>query len=904
MPWLEAMLPLPLNQQSAKLARRSHSFPETLFQDLPVGVLVIGGQGEIQFVNQAALSLLGLTESQLSGQTPLDPDWQIVKEDGTPFPLKFQSASVRVRQALLMFSTRQSLHNLVLGVDRSAMGNGTSSLDTSASCCSVPKMHRFINNKGAADASNIADVGSSETLSLTGRPSDERGTTMPTPEENAEPEEFEPTPIEKLDLWNRLWRSPAQKPLRLTHLSETEAVMTSEDSAIQTQSLAHLPYGDTPQELMGHNSPTLQPVSAPEALQKLPRADRVWLSINTDPQLDPDGCVKQVICTLSDITNLKAGEQLSKLHECFSSLGSDPDENINDLTALAGELLGGTWALYNRLHQGLLWSQAQWHTPPDFSSIGEPENLICNEVIQQDSSRTFVLQDLQNTTYAHSDPDIVAYQLQTYVGQAVRCAGKSVGSLGVVYQHRFVPSEADKRLIGIIAAAIGVEEERKQEAVTWAQNEAKWRSLIQSSSNLITILEADGTIRYASPVIQSILGYKPKELIGKNTFEFVHPDDISLIKNNFQDVLENLTTVASVEFRFRHKDGSWCYMESTYSNLLMDAPVARIVVNSRDITERKLAEEALIQSEAQLREKAAELEQALQELQETQTQLIQTEKMSSLGLLVAGIAHEINNPISFIYGNIPHATQYAQDLLHLVDLYRQHYPDPVPAIQSEMETIDLDFLSQDLPKVMESMQMGAERIRQIVMSLRNFSRLDKVAREPVDLHQGIDNTLLLLQHRLKAKAEQPKIEVIREYGDLPLVECYAGQLNQVFMNILGNAIDALEEARNTKQEGAETTSCPWSAIRICTELRDGNTAVVRIADNGPGMPPQIQQQIFDPFFTTKPVGKGTGLGLSISYQIIVEKHGGQLKCVSTPESGTEFWIEIPVKLPPQQDTET
>jgi PAS domain S-box-containing protein len=634
--------------------------------------------------------------------------------------------------------------------------------------------------------------------------------------------------------------------------------------------------------------------------------DRVWLSVNTEPRLDEDGCVEQIICTLSDISNLKAGEQLSKVHECFSRLGADPDENINQLTALAGELLGGTWAVYNRLHQGFLVSLGQWRTPPDYCSLDEPKNHICDRVIQSGSDRVFVVQDLQNTPYAQSEPTITSYNLQTYMGQAVKCAGEYVGSLCVMYQHRFVPTQADKKLLGMIVAAIGVEEEHKREAIVWAQNEAKWRSLIHNSSNLITILDSDGTIRYISPAVQGILGYKPGELIRKNIFECVHPEDISLVKEDFQYVLKNLTTISSIELRCRHKDGSWRYIESTYSNLLMDAPVARLVVNSRDITERKQAEAALIQSEAQLREKAAQLEHALHELQEAQTQLVQTEKMSSLGLLIAGIAHEINNPVSFIYGNIPHATQYAQDLLHLIDLYRQHCPDSVSVIQAETEAIDLEFISRDLPKVMHSMQMGAERIRQIVLSLRNFSRIDKSASEPVDLHQGIDNTLLLLQHRLKAKMGRPPIQVIKEYGELPLIECYAGQLNQVFMNILGNAIDALEELqverflaeRDVAWAGnSRQTKLPTPCIRIRTELRDTDTVVIRIADNGPGMPSQVQQQIFDPFFTTKPVGQGTGLGLSISYQIVVEKHGGQLKCFSKPGEGTEFLIELPLTLP-------
>ena len=833
------MLPLHLDQQSAALATKGSLIPETLFQDLPIGVLVLGAQGEIRFVNQSALNLLGLTQSQLLGQTPVDPDWHVIQEDGTPFQLKLQSAPARAKQALLLLAARQSIRNLVLGIYRPAR---TQQAIASGLEKATLQEHPLFQN------------------SFTKRT---------TPTENA---------------------------------SET---------------LIPIPQGKAAQELSARNAAVLSfsvqrstdepPGTTPQKLQQQQGADRVWLSVNTEPQLSPNGCVEQIICTLSDITNLKAGEQLSKIHQCFLSLGSDPDENITRLTALAGELLGGVWAVYNRLHQGLLLSLGQWRTPSDFTNVAEPENHICPEVIERGSEEVFVLQDLQNSSYAQSNPYIVPYQLQTYLGQAVKCGGQYIGSLSVMYRHNFVPCEADKKLMGIVAAAIAVEEERKREAVVWAQNEAKWRSLIHNSSNLITILEADGSIRYVSPAIQEILGYKPKELMGKNTFEFVHPDDVSSVRNNFQSVIQNLTISLSSEFRFRHKDGSWRYIESTHSNLVMDAPVSRIVVNFRDVTERKLADAALRKSEAQLRDKAEQLEQTLHELQETQTQLIQTEKMSSLGLLVAGIAHEINNPVSFIYGNIPHATQYTQHLLHLVDLYRQSYPQPVPIIQSEMETIDLDFLNEDLPKLLDSMQIGAERIRQIVLSLRNFSRLDKTDKEPVDLHQGINNTLLLLQHRLKARAGQPQIQVVKKYGELPLVECHAGQLNQVFMNLLSNAIDALEEVSSTKDteenmgscsNGQQSTFSP--TICISTEVEDDNTVMIRIADNGSGIPLQMQQQIFDPFFTTKAVGKGTGLGLSISYQIVVEKHGGQLKCSSQPGEGTEFCIELPVKLPPEQ----
>jgi len=294
----------------------------------------------------------------------------------------------------------------------------------------------------------------------------------------------------------------------------------------------------------------------------------------------------------------------------------------------------------------------------------------------------------------------------------------------------------------------------------------------------------------------------------------------------------------------------------------------------------------------QTKEQKEKLAQALEDLKQTQTQLIQTEKMSSLGQLVAGIAHEINNPVNFIYGNINHVSEYAHDLLGILDLYLQNCPNPDPKIRDRAEEIDLEFLTEDLPKTLSSMKIGIDRIRQIVSGLRNFSRLDQAEKKPVDIHEGIDSTLLILQHRLKAKPESPAIKLVKEYGDLPLVECYAGPLNQVFMNVLSNAIDALEDYRNTSKAYNNQITISTSLGNI-----DGNikSVVVRIKDNGPGIPEDLKVRICDPFFTTKPVGKGTGLGLSISYQIIVEKHGGVLKCDSQPGLGTEFWIEIPIK---------
>ncbi len=331
-----------------------------------------------------------------------------------------------------------------------------------------------------------------------------------------------------------------------------------------------------------------------------------------------------------------------------------------------------------------------------------------------------------------------------------------------------------------------------------------------------------------------------------------------------------------------------------------------------ELKERKAAETALRRSKTALKKQATQLKATLQELQQAQMQLIQTEKMSSLGQLVAGVAHEINNPVTFIYGNIAHANQYAHDLLELVKLYAKHYPKPTPEVEDLIEAIDLEFLVEDFPKLLSSMNMGVNRIHQIVLSLKNFSRLDEAERKPVDIHEGLENTLLILQHRLKPEAAN--IQLIREYGNLPPVECYPGQLNQVFMNLLNNAIDALEKSDCSGAGSSHTNlksgaiQCNTRTIKISTEIvgcseadpsssqQHGSTqcAVIRIADNGPGIPKDARKRIFDPFFTTKPVGEGTGLGLSISYQIIVEKHGGQLLCITEPGKGTEFIVEIPL----------
>jgi ammonium transporter len=427
-------------------------------------------------------------------------------------------------------------------------------------------------------------------------------------------------------------------------------------------------------------------------------------------------------------------------------------------------------------------------------------------------------------------------------------------------------------------------------------------AILQSVTDaIITFAKPSWEILSINPSAEKIFGYSKAELIGRSILQLFewqtpYPKEQELLlsewmKNQRQEVLGCPKNQGQLVLEVTITEGK-------FGEQLFYTGVFRDVSQQKQASDILKKEQDQLHNIRQLQEKNNKLKTALKELKQTQNQLIQAEKMSSLGQLVAGVAHEINNPVSFVYGNLIHAQNYAKDLLRILELYQQQFPEPGALIQSEVEIVDLDFIKEDFPKLVESMQVGADRIREIVRSLKTFSRHDEAELKTIDIHQSIESTLMILSNRIKANGKYLGIEIIRRYNNPLKIECYGGQLSQVFMNILCNGIDALHEAMEkryfTQSENGNFLKKP--KIWITTSLDQSQQNLqIKIADNGPGISSESAVKLFDPFFTTKPIGKGTGLGLSISYQIVVERHQGRIWCNSQPETGAEFVIEIPVK---------
>lgn len=436
------------------------------------------------------------------------------------------------------------------------------------------------------------------------------------------------------------------------------------------------------------------------------------------------------------------------------------------------------------------------------------------------------------------------------------------------------------------------------------ESEKRFRTLVSNIPGAVyrLVLDSEWKIQFISDGIAEISGYPAADFINKRVLVFksiIHPENAAMVEKIIEkSIIKKRDYI--IEYRIIRPDRTVRWVSEKGQGIFNEnGDLLWFDGIIFDITKRKRAEAELHQTlqikdklAATARAQAQQLEQTLKNLQQTQAQLIQTEKMSSLGQMIGGVAHEINNPVNFIHANIAYVSKYSQELLAIIDLYEQEHPNPHPKIAELIEDFDLDFIKEDLPKILSSMKVGTDRIREIVLSLRNFSRLDESDVKAVNIHEGIDSTLLILQSDLKAKANFKEIEVIKIYGKLPPVECYAGQLNQVFMNILSNAIYALHNPKKTDSNKEKNNST--RQITISTSLQESDWVKISIKDNGWGIDEAVKSKIFDPFFTTKPVGQGTGLGLSISYQIVVDKHGGKLQCISAVGEGTEFAIEIPI----------
>jgi PAS domain S-box-containing protein len=638
-------------------------------------------------------------------------------------------------------------------------------------------------------------------------------------------------------------------------------------------------FGHSKTEALGRHIEFLVPESAREHLNHLTLAlliqeggrnsindnltafgETIVCEWHNSPLIADNGEVIGVASIAVDITERKMGQKNLMLYK--QALDSSSDAiGIADATGI------------HIYHNPAFSKLYECQTPEEFGHRGSLGAVITNPLVAQEIWQTTV-------------------SFEAWIGEVEQ---RSFGGRIIQTFLRSYPiKDSTGNNIGFVGAITDITE-RKLKEVQLQEQEQLLRSIFDGTENPIFVYDvvesSDLRIVGWNAAAERGSGLLRAQVMDKTPEEVYNTlsRQGGLEHQRFIKCIETGQSTTYEECIIFHDEEIWWF---TVLNPLKDSSgkIYRLVGTTSNITERKRAE-------IKLQQQTEDLQITIQELQRTQMQLVQSEKMSSLGQLVAGVAHEINNPVNFIYANLNHANKYIEDLLNLVQ-YQRKYPNAPGEVEALAVDIDLDFLIDDLPKLLRSMKVGANRIKEIVASLRTFSRMDEAEMKEVDIHEGIDSTLMILEHRFKAKSIfeagteylSPAIEVIKEYGELPLVECYAGQLNQVFMNILANAIDALEQSF----VNGITTSNP--EIHIRTGIVAENQVIIYIVDNGPGVPEKIKQRLFDPFFTTKPVGKGTGMGLSISYQIITQRHGGSLECVSSPGGGsTSFAITIPLR---------
>lgn len=632
---------------------------------------------------------------------------------------------------------------------------------------------------------------------------------------------------------------------------------------------------------------TLSPVKRDRAIDEKDLASPV---LTPNGRLDVLYELRTALTAIQGALGLLSQNKLDLQSSNGKQLLEITQNNIHRLVDLSDWLAGDDdWLpIYPETH-----SEAQQHDPAFLQRKLQASEARFRSIIAHNTTSILILDSKGNVQFANPaaeflfDQSLAALLGQSLFGELVQEVGETMKTTlcnwaqyhpkRMVQTYVKVPRSQGEFAIAEIEIVETLWEDRLAYLVSLRdvterlKVEQERDRFFTISHNLLCITGFDNIFKRVNPAWTATLGYKEEELLDQSMLKFVDERDRATTEVELAKLVQGAEKV-SFENRYQTADGSFRWLLWTVSAF----PEEQLIYAcAHDITERKQAEE-------RERKQAAEVAETLQQLKSTQAQLIQAEKMSSIGNLVAGVAHEINNPIGFIHSNLEYVSEYAEQLLDVLTLYQKHYPKPVADIEAVIEAIDLDFVKSDLEKVLSSMELGTERIQEIVQSLRKFAYHDEAILKPVDLHEGIKNTLLILQHRLKTNSERPGIRIVQEGDSLPLVEGQGGQLNQVFMNLLNNAIDALIAANIDQPQ-----------IRIRTAQKD-DRAIVEISDNGTGIPENIIPYLFDPFFTTKPVGQGTGLGLSICYQIVVQNHRGRIDCHSQLGWGTTFTIDLPI----------